>query len=112
MSTGDDRLYLEHIRDAIAKIEKYLADTDFEKFTKNDMMVDAVIRELAIVGEAANHLSTCFQAAHPDIPFRDIVDMRNILVHNYAGVSEKIVWTTCKHNLPDLKECVRRSLMP
>ena len=110
MSTKDDRLYLGHIRDAIAKIEEYLADVQFEKFSANDMMVDAVIRELAIIGEATDDLSEEFCKVHPEIPFRDIIDMRNILIHNYAGVSTRIVWDTCKHNLPGLKECVYRSL--
>jgi len=110
LSTKDDRLYLGHIRDAIAKIEKYLADVQFEAFSANDMMVDAVIRELAIIGEATNNLSENFRKVHPEIPFRDIIDMRNILIHNYAGVSTKIVWDTYKHNLPDLKHCVNRSL--
>ena len=110
MSIKDDALYLGHIQDAIAKIEKYLTEVDFDTFSVNDMMIDAVIRELAIVGEAANNLSEGFCGAHPEIPFRDIIDMRNILIHNYAGVSVKIVWDTCKHNLPDLKKCVHRSL--
>ena len=110
MFIKDDRLYLAHIQDAIAKIDKYLGDVAYGHFSANDMMIDAVIRQLAIIGEAANNLSEDFCIAHPEIPFKDIIDMRNILVHDYAGVSTKIVWDTCKQNLPELSECVRASL--
>lgn len=102
----DNTLYLGHIRDAIDKIERYICDVAFEDFASNDMMVDAVVRELAIIGEATNNLSDSFRRSHPDIPFRDIIDMRNILIHNYAGVNTKVVWDTCKKNLPELKRFV------
>lgn len=102
----DNTLYLGHIRDAIDKIERYISDVAFEDFASNDMMVDAVVRELAIIGEATNNLSDDYRRSHPDIPFRDIIDMRNILIHDYAGVNTKVVWDTCKKNLPELKQFV------
>ena len=74
------------------------------------MMIDAVVRELAIIGEATNNLSDDFRRNHSDIPFRDIIDMRNILIHDYAGVNTKVVWDTCKNNLPELKQFVTDKL--
>jgi uncharacterized protein with HEPN domain len=71
-----------------------------------NMMVDAVVRELEIIGEATSNLSDDFRTEHSAIPFRDVIDMRNILIHNYAGVNTKIVWDTCKENLPQLKKFV------
>lgn len=100
----DNTLYLGHIRDAIDKIERYISGVAFEDFASNDMMIDAVVRELAIIGEATNNLSDGFRRSNPDIPFRDIIDMRNILIHDYAGVNSKVVWDTCKRNLPELKQ--------
>jgi len=102
----DNTLYLGHIRDAIDKIESYILDVNYEQFASNNMMIDAVVRELAIIGEATNNLSEDFRKNHPEIPFRDIIDMRNILIHNYTDVNIKVVWDTCKNNLPDLKKIV------
>jgi uncharacterized protein with HEPN domain len=102
----DNTLYLGHIIDAIEKIDRYISGVDFNDFASNDMMIDAVVRELAIIGEATNNLSEDFRRNRPDIPFRDIIDMRNILIHDYAGVNTKVVWDTCKKNLPELKKFV------
>ena len=98
-----DRVYLRHMRDAIAKIERYLAGVDYEAFTGNDMMIDAVIRELEIIGEAARNLSAAFVEQHPSIPWTRIKRMRNVLIHEYFGVSLKVVWDTSHSNLPELK---------
>ena len=102
----DNRLYLEHIRDAIEKIQRYIAEVGYEDFTSNEMMVDAVVRELEIIGEAANNLSDDFRQNNARIPSRDIIDMRNVLIHDYAGVNTRIVWETCKKNLPELKKAI------
>ena len=98
-----DHVYLSHMRDAIAKIERFLAGTDYETFTGDDMMIDAVIRELEIIGEAARNLSASFIEEHPDIPWSRIKRMRNVLIHEYFGVSLKVVWDTSLSNLPQLK---------
>ena len=105
-----DRVYLSHMRDAIAKIERYLAGTDYETFAGNDMMIDAVIRELEIIGEAARNLSVSFVEEHPDIPWSRIKRMRNILIHEYFGVSLKVVWDTSHSDLPQLKAFIQNIL--
>lgn len=106
MSTKDNTLYLRHILDAIEKIETYICDVSYEQFLSNEMMVDAVVRQLEIIGEAATNLSDDFRRNHSEIPFRDIIDMRNVLIHDYAGVNTRVVWQTCKKNLLDLKEFI------
>jgi uncharacterized protein with HEPN domain len=98
------------MRDAIAKIERYLTGTDYETFTGNDMMIDAVIRELEIIGEAARNLSLPFIEEHPDIPWSRIRRMRNILIHEYFGVNLKVVWDTSHSNLPPLKAFLQKIL--
>ena len=98
-----DAVYLSHMRDAIAKVERYLASVDYETFTGNDMMIDAVVRELEIIGESARNLSAPFIAQHPEIPWSRIKRMRNILIHEYFGVNLKVVWDTTHSNLPQLK---------
>ena len=102
----DDKLYLGHIRDAIEKIDNYIEGASYNQFAFNSMMVDAVVRELEIIGEATSKLSSEFKCKHPDVPFRDIIDMRNVLIHDYAGVNKQIVWNTCQNDLPNLKSCI------
>ncbi len=103
MSNDKDPAYISHILDAIEKIETYIDGVDFESFVKNSMMFDAVIRELAVIGEATNQLSNDFCEKHKDIPVAKIVGMRNFLIHEYLGVEAKTVWDTCKERLPELK---------
>jgi len=105
-----DHIYLSHMRDAIAKIERYLAGANYETFASNDMMIDAVVRELEIIGEAARNLSVPFVEKHPDIPWSRIKRMRNILIHEYFGVNLKVVWDTSHSNLPQLKAFVQNVL--
>lgn len=99
-----DLVYIKHAIEAIDKIEKYLGDFSYEEFSKNDMLIDAVVRELEIIGEAAHNFSEEFKNQYPNIPFRDITDMRNFLIHEYFGVNTKIVWETCQTDLPGLKK--------
>ena len=101
-----DKAYLGHISEAIKIIEEYIGDMTYEEFKENMMVTDAVIRQLAIAGEAANNLSEEFIKNHPDLPFRDAVDMRNFLIHEYFGVNIRLVWETAKDDLPELKKFI------
>ncbi len=106
----DDKAYLGHILEAIDKIARYTGGVIFDEFTENDMMVDAVVRQLEIIGEASKNLSESFQQSHSDIVLQDAVDMRNFLIHEYFGVNKKIVWDTCKNDLPGFAELVQRAI--
>jgi uncharacterized protein with HEPN domain len=98
------------MRDAIAKIERYLAGADYQTFAGNDMMIDAVIREMEIIGEAARNLSPSFVEEHSEMPWSRIKRMRNILIHEYFGVNLKVVWDTSRSNLPQLKTFIQNTL--
>jgi uncharacterized protein with HEPN domain len=106
----NDLVYLRHMLDAIEKIDRYLRDINYEAFAANDMAIDAVVRELEIIGEAARNLSAPFIKEHPDIPWGRIRAMRNVLIHQYFGVNLKVVWDTCRSNLPQLKSFVQSQL--
>ena len=106
----DDRAYLHHILDAIQTIETYITGQSFEQFQANKMMVDAVVRELEIIGEAANQISDNLKEEHPDIPWFKMRGLRNFVIHEYFAVNEKIVWDTCKENLPKLKHKISELL--
>lgn len=107
----NNEVYLNHILQAIGKIEVYLKDIkDYNFFKSNNLVVDAVIRELEIIGEASNNLSEKFKRDNLDVPLRDAIDMRNFLIHEYFGVNTKVIWDTYKNNLPKLKEQVEKYL--
>ena len=110
MSMRNDRTYLAHIRDAIETIEEYLQGVTYEQFTSSKMIIDAVIRELEIIGEASNNLSPQFKQVNAKIQWRRMKDMRNFLIHEYFGVNTKVVWDTCKNDIPMFKSFVKTAL--
>lgn len=105
-----NKAFLKHILDAIRQIEEYTEELTFEQFSQNRLIQDGVIREIEIIGEATKNLSREFIKQYSDIPWRDIADMRNKLIHGYFGVDLKIVWKTVKQDVPELKENVERIL--
>jgi len=102
----DDKVFLKHILDAIENIEEYLSGASYEDFSSNKMMVDAVVRELEIIGEASANITSGFQKEHPDVMWAKMKATRNFLIHEYFAVNTKIVWDTCKENLPELKRFI------
>jgi uncharacterized protein with HEPN domain len=98
--------YLRHILQAINQIETYTAGRDQEAFFASQMMQDAVIRNVEIIGEAANNilrLDSEFGARHPAMPLKAAYAMRNALSHGYFLVDPVLVWGTVQTDLPDLK---------
>src|SRR3989338_4430252 len=95
-SKRDKNLYLVDIKECIRNIESYTKDLTFEKFKNNKMAVDAVVRNLEIIGEAANNLSDEIKRKSKDIEWSEIVCMRNIIIHEYFGVDLEIIWTAIK----------------
>lgn len=98
----DVLLYLNDIRESIAKIIKYTDGMSYEQFTTNDMAIDAVIRNFEIIGEASAHISDDVQSACQDIPWFKMKGMRNLVAHEYYKVDLLIVWDTARDSLPIL----------
>ena len=98
----NDTIYIDHIKNSLIKIKKYLQDKTREDFLDNDQTQDAVIRQLEIIGEASKQLSKEFRDNHPDIPWTDMAGMRNKLIHNYIDVDLDIVWNTAHDDVPIL----------
>ena len=105
MNQGRDELYLQHVLDAIGKIERYVA-VGYGEFMEESHWQDAVIRQLEIIGEAVKRLSSEVTERHPDIPWRRIAGMRDVLIHNYMGVDLANVWQVTQQNLPPLRQAV------
>jgi uncharacterized protein with HEPN domain len=97
-------VYLRHIIDAIGKIEKYLSGVSEESFVINSLVQDGVIRQLEIIGEATRHLSNEIKQMDDAVPWQDISDMRNKLIHDYFGVDIDTVWITAKEDIPVIKK--------
>jgi uncharacterized protein with HEPN domain len=93
---------IRDILEAIQKILDHTAQLDLETLAKDEWMVDAVLRNFTIIGEAANHIPDDVKTAHPEVPWTDMSDMRNIVVHEYFGVDLSIVWHTIRNELPGL----------
>jgi len=98
----DATVYLRHVRDAIARIERYTAQGR-EVFFQDSMVQDAVIRNLEVIGEAVRSLPPEVKRQHPEIPWRSITALRNVLIHEYFGVDLEIVWRVVQRRLPNLK---------
>src|SRR3990167_9497993 len=96
----DDSVYLKDIWYAINKIDKYVKDIDLENFHNDDMRQDAVIRQLEIIGEAANKISDEFLKNNQGFPINEAVRMRNFLIHGYDEVDIKVVWKTITDDIP------------
>ena len=94
---------LRHIDECIEHINDYLRGKSFEDMKANIMCFHAVVYNIMIIGEAANLLTKEFRDKHPDVPWRDIVDLRNLLVHGYITTNATLIWETYTSDLPVLK---------
>ena len=103
----DDRVCLFEILEAIRKIKRYTA-SGRQPFFTNSMAHDAVVRNIEIIGEATRALTQEFKDAHPEIPWRKIVGMRNILIHEYFRVDLEAVWTVVENDLAILEPQISR----
>lgn len=105
-----DKDRLQHILECIDNVFQFLDGKTFEDMTNNRMCFHAVVYNIMIIGEAANMLTKEFRDENQDTPWRDIIDMRNVLVHGYYIASPKFVWDTYVNDLPILKQQVENYL--
>jgi uncharacterized protein with HEPN domain len=98
-----DKARLQHILDAIHEIENYTREITFEEFSGSSEKKFASVKQLEIIGEAANRITSETKADHPEIGWQKIIALRNILVHDYYVIDENIVWGIIKKDLPELK---------
>lgn len=101
---------ISDIIEAIESVLEYTRGMSYAQFDRDRKTIDAVIRNFIIIGEAASHLSEDFLKNHPDLPWRDMRDMRNIIVHEYFGVDNMVIWETLKKNLPPILPLLRKFL--
>lgn len=105
----DDRLHLIHMQERIELIQSFTVE-GYEHFSQTSLNQEAVLRCLEVIGEAARRLSDDFRAAYPDIPWGQMIGLRNKLIHNYDTVTLKIVWNIIQEDLPPLYQQVKAIL--
>ncbi|MDD9954143.1 MAG: DUF86 domain-containing protein [Candidatus Woesearchaeota archaeon] len=106
----DSRVYLEDILASIEKIERYTSKVTFETFEKDDLLADAVTRNLEIIGEAVKNLPEEMKEQHTDVSWKKIAGLRDILIHAYGGIELSIIWDIVQKKVPELKKKVKTLL--
>jgi uncharacterized protein with HEPN domain len=92
------------------QIEIYTQGLSHETFIQNRLVQDGVIRQLEIIGEATKNISDTTRSSTPEVPWRDMAGMRDILIHQYFGVDLSAVWDTAKQDIPGLKRSITNSI--
>jgi len=100
MSKRLPQLYLNDIKESLESIDKYVDGLTFGSFTNDRKTVDAVARNFSIIGEAAKNLPDEIKLKYPEVPWVEIIGMRNKATHEYWSVDEEIFWQTIKNDLP------------
>ena len=95
---------------AIQKIERYTRGMAREAFAADDMAIDAVVRNLIVLGEASRHIPPAVETRHPEVPWEKMRGIRNVVVHEYFGVDAEILWQTARDDLPPLLPLLERVL--
>lgn len=99
--------YFKDIANSIKDIKSFIRNQSFKQFTKDRKTVNAVIRSLEIIGEAARNIPREIKSRYPTVPWKQMSGMRDKIVHEYFGVDLEIVWQTVKEDLPKLQEIIK-----
>lgn len=103
MSKREWSLLVEDIIESIVRIQQYTHGVSADGFFTNQMTIDAVVRNLEIIGEAANHIPEEIRERFPNIPWQNIIGLRHRVIHEYFGVDTKIIWYIVEHELEELR---------
>jgi uncharacterized protein with HEPN domain len=104
MSSREWIFRIQDILKSIEKIERYMDGMTLTKFKQNELVADAVVRNFEIIGEASKSIPLAVQRSYPDVPWKEMKGMRDVLIHEYFGIDIKILWHTTKKNLPILRK--------
>jgi len=104
----DYKIYLEDILESISKIEKYVKKIDsYENFSKQGIIIDAVVRNLQIIGEAVKNLPVDLRKRYSNVEWKKIAGFKDVVTHAYFGVDNRIIWDIVKKKLPGLKKDIK-----
>jgi uncharacterized protein with HEPN domain len=106
----DYRVYLDDILEATNKILSYTAGFSYDEFRADSKTIDAVIRNFMVIGEAASKIPDEIRSSHGEIQWRDMVGLRNIVIHEYFGIKLDVIWKVIQEDLPELDLQINRML--
>jgi uncharacterized protein with HEPN domain len=106
----DYKVYLEDILEAIGKIQRYTANLSQEAFSGDERTLDAVVRNLEIIGEASKKVPGKIRSKYPEVEWKRIAGLRDILIHEYFGIDIDIIWDIVQNKLPVLEKQINQIL--
>ena len=106
----DDLVYIEHILSCIDRIRSYTKGLDYDSFLEKQVVQDAIVRQLEIIGEATKRVSTEYRDRYPHIPWKVMAGMRDKLIHDYIDVDFRMVWSTATEDIPELESLIKELL--
>ncbi|MCA1732715.1 MAG: DUF86 domain-containing protein [Acidobacteria bacterium] len=94
--------------EAVREVTSFVAQTDYDSYRANRLLVRAVERSVQIIGEAANRVSDGFRDAHPEIPWRKVAAQRHVLVHDYGEIDQSLIWQLVIEHIPPLAATLQK----
>ena len=104
----DPQVYIDHMLESIENIQHYTEEIDFETLLVDTKTQDSVVHRMQLLGQSAKNLPEDIRENHPEIPWRQIIGMRNIIVHEYLGLDLAEVWNVIGQDLPELEEQLKK----
>lgn len=102
------RFRIENIVGAIEDINRLTEGLTYQNFSENTTILKAILYDMAVIGEAARHVPDDIITGYPEVAWREMSDMRNVVIHDYFGVDLQIIWETIQHDLPPLLPVLKR----
>ncbi len=112
MKTGttgkEPEVFIEHISQCIDLIENYTNDVTIGDFFDSVQLQDSIIRRIEIIGEAVKNLPDDLKINYPEVPWKEIAGMRDVLIHAYFGIDLELTWEIVQNDLPELKKNISK----
>lgn len=106
----DYKIFLKDILNSMELIEDYVDELDFEEFKNDQKTIDAVIRNIEIIGEASKQIPEDIRKEYTNIPWKEMAKMRDKMIHGYFTIMHEILWETAKHDIPETKKIIEDML--